>query len=66
MARALVFGASAAAHPQMTSDALRNMEASRVRGHQEPSDHGARGSKHSFSPPFPAEKATRPPRAPAP
>ncbi len=44
---ALVFGASAAAHPQMTSDALRNMEASRVRGHQEPSDHGARGSKHS-------------------
>ncbi len=47
MARALVFGASAAAHPQMTSDALRNMEASRVRGHQEPSDHGARRSKPS-------------------
>ena len=47
MARALVFGASAAAHPQMTSDALRNMQASRVRGHQDPSDHGTRGSKHS-------------------
>ena len=47
MARALVFGASAVPHPQMTSDALRNMGASRVRGHQEPSDHGARGSTHS-------------------
>lgn len=47
MARALAFGASAVAHPQMTSDALRNVEAPRVGGHQEPSDHGARGSRHS-------------------
>jgi len=47
MARALVFGASAAPHPQMTSDALRNVEAPRVRGHQEPSGHGARGGMHS-------------------
>ncbi len=47
MARALVFGVSAAAPPLMTSDALRNVEASRVRGHQEPSDHKARASQHS-------------------
>lgn len=36
MARALVFGSSPPAQPLMASDALRNMEASRVRGHQEP------------------------------
>ena len=45
MARALVFGASLHAQPLMTSDALRNMEASRVRGHQEPSALEADGSE---------------------
>ena len=35
MARALVFGTSSHAQPQMTSDALRNLEAPRARGHQE-------------------------------
>ena len=36
MARALVFGVNGDAHPAMTPDALRNMEASRDRGHREP------------------------------
>ncbi len=36
MARALVFGPGGRAQPPMTSDALRNMKASRARGHQEP------------------------------
>src|SRR5690606_17332752 len=35
MARALVFGTSPHAQPLMTSDALRNLEAPRARGHQE-------------------------------
>ncbi|WP_299844127.1 hypothetical protein [uncultured Jannaschia sp.] len=38
MARALVFGLSPQAQPPMTSDALRNMEASRARGHPEPAE----------------------------
>jgi len=33
MARSLVFGPNGDAQPQMTSDALRNLEAARVRGH---------------------------------
>lgn len=36
LARSLVFGASAKAHTPMPPDALRNMEATRVRGHREP------------------------------
>ena len=44
IARALVFGASADVPPLMTSDALRNMAASRVRGHQETPEVSAYGS----------------------
>ena len=38
MARSLVFGTDEDAQPQMTSDALRNLEAARVRGHLEPTE----------------------------
>jgi hypothetical protein len=38
MARSLVFGTNGDAQPQMTSDALRNLEAARVRGHLEPTE----------------------------
>ena len=38
MARSLVFGPDGDAQPQMTSDALRNLEAARVRGHLEPTE----------------------------
>ena len=44
MARALVFGASRHAQPLITSDALRNLEAPRARGDQEPPGAEARGS----------------------
>jgi hypothetical protein len=44
MARALVFGTSRNAQPPMTSDALRNLEAARVRGHQEPPEAEACGN----------------------
>ena len=38
MARSLVFGANGDAQPQMTSDALRNLEAARVGGHLKPNE----------------------------
>lgn len=47
MARALVFAASDDPRPIMTSDPLRDLEASRVRGHQEPSDPDACRIEHA-------------------
>ena len=38
VARSLVFGPDGDAQPQMTSDALRNLEAPRVRGHLQPTE----------------------------
>ncbi|HEV8036506.1 hypothetical protein [Yoonia sp.] len=38
MARTLVFGTNDDVQPPMTSDALRNLEAARVRGHLEPTE----------------------------
>lgn len=46
MARALVFGVNGDANPPMTPDALRNMEASPVRGHQNPPELGANESEN--------------------
>ncbi|MBC7139181.1 MAG: hypothetical protein H5U17_10660 [Defluviimonas sp.] len=46
MARALVFGVDGDAHPLMTSDTLRNMEASRVRGHQQSTEPTACGNEN--------------------
>lgn len=45
MAKALVFGASVDAPPPMPPAALRNMEASRDRGHQEPPEASAQANK---------------------
>lgn len=46
MARALVFETTEDARPQMTSDPLRDVEASRVRGHREPPSFGTFGNEH--------------------
>lgn len=46
MARALVFGVDGEAHTLMTSDTLRNTEASRVRGHQKSTEHTACGNEN--------------------
>ena len=46
MARVLVFGVNRHAHPPMTPDALRDMEASRDRGHREPAEPDIDGSKN--------------------
>ena len=46
MARALVFGANGDAPPPMTPAALRNMEASRDRGHRETPAAGGHESKN--------------------
>jgi hypothetical protein len=46
MSRALVFGASERTPPLMASDALRDMETSRVRGHQESDQLPPGGSKN--------------------
>lgn len=46
MARALVFGVDTDAPPLMTSDTLRNMEASRVRGHKQSTEPTACGNEN--------------------
>ncbi len=46
MARALVFGVDRDAPPLMTSDTLRNMEASRVRGHKQSTEPTACGNEN--------------------
>jgi hypothetical protein len=47
MARSLVFGPNGDAQPQMTSDALRNLEAARVRGHLQPTETETEKGGHS-------------------
>lgn len=47
MARSLVFGPNGDAQPQMTSDALRNLEAARVRGHLQPTEPETEKGGHS-------------------
>ncbi len=47
IARSLVFGPDGDAQPQMTSDALRNLEAARVRGHLQPTEPEIEKGGHS-------------------